>query len=200
MSASRSPTNPERRAPPTCGEWIDRHSGRIMVLPAVDRAALLRDLSADHLGLPVAVPLRAGAGRLHAHASSGCSTSRSSSSARSSTTSSARSAPSARSSGWSSPSFARRCSTGSIRYVASSGFTVLGFLGRLISASFAAGARRCSCSPRSSPAAFPARWSPRSSTSSSASPCSSSSASAWRSSAPSRSAAATSSASSSSSR
>ena len=30
------------------------------------RAALLRDLSADHLGLSVAVALRAGAGRLHA--------------------------------------------------------------------------------------------------------------------------------------
>ena len=54
---------PDRRG---WAEWLDGHSGRIMVMPAVIVLLVLRDLSADHLGLSGAVALRALAGRLHA--------------------------------------------------------------------------------------------------------------------------------------
>ena len=70
------------------------------------RAALLCDLSADHLGLSVAVALRAGAGRLHAEVHRHCSTSRSCCSARSNIICSARfgrSAPLAWAGRWSRP-------------------------------------------------------------------------------------------------
>ena len=177
-----------------------RTPAAFMVLPAVVIILAFVDLSADRLGLSVAVALRAGAGRLHAHASSACSTSRSCSSARSSITSSARFVPLS-AVGWAVRRGRRGAarSAGSSAIVAPAGSRSSASIGRLISAAVAVGAA-CSLLVATIVAGRLARHAGDDAVlrRRRRRACSSCSASGWRCSAPSRSAAATSSASSSS--
>ena len=66
MTATAADTTLEAARPRGWAEWLDRHSGPHHGAAGRHRPALLRDLPADHLGLSGAVALRAGAGRLHA--------------------------------------------------------------------------------------------------------------------------------------
>ena len=145
------------------------------------RPALLRDLSADHLGLSGALALRAGAGRLHAEIHRPDQFPEAARPARSSTICSAPSAPLGRSQ-WIVLALVAAALLFLARAAISdaAGSPCSGIVGRLHRGGAGTGARARRRARHHAPGGVPGTSSTRCSTSSSASPCSSCSASASR--------------------